>query len=99
MKKLITMIMILLTVTLISCSGQNFNKVKKGMKSTEVIALVGQPKEIRSMWVVKWWMYNDSKKHIIIMQGDSVINSITKAEFEKGFFEAGKFLDSISKQK
>ena len=68
--------------------------IKKGMKTTEVKALVGDPITKKDMIFVEWWMYNDLKNHIVIIGGDSVVNITTKKEFEEGMKDA---FDSILK--
>jgi hypothetical protein len=53
--KMKILLFVLTLATFVSCSSDNnFSKIHKGMKSAEVIALVGQPNTKQPMMMVEW---------------------------------------------
>lgn len=91
MKKLLVILLLFLA----SCQNSDFSLIKKGMKSSEVIKLVGNPKEKMPMFICDWWKYNDKGKHIIIISKDTVTNITTEAEFKKAMKDATLLIDSL----
>ncbi|MFI5154103.1 MAG: hypothetical protein ACHQET_12260 [Chitinophagales bacterium] len=82
-------------LVLAGCRGkQDFSVIKKGMKSSEVIQLVGTPMTRRSMQTSDWWLYNDPNKHIIVMGHDTVIICTTQEQASKIMEENLRSIDS-----
>lgn len=98
MKKLMLLFVLFISFSCQS-SVNNFDKIKKGMKSSEVIKLVGNPKEKMPMFICEWWMYDDVKKHIVVIGKDTVTNITTKEELKKGLQDVKNFMDSLAIKK
>lgn len=88
----------LLFVLFVSCSSnKNFDRIKIGMKSSEVVKLVGSPKQKMPMIICDWWMYDDPDRHVIVIGSDTVVNISTQKEFNKGMDDVKSTLDSLSR--
>lgn len=94
MKTFYSLLFILLFIT--CSSNNNFDKVKIGMKSSEVVSLIGSPKEKMPMFVYEMWIYNDAQNHIVTIGNDTVMNILTQAEFKKTMENIEGEMDSIS---
>jgi hypothetical protein len=73
MKKFIPLLF--LVITACHSENANFTKIKTGMKSKDVISLVGEPESKTSMMVAEWWNYPKDNK-IIVMANDTVTNVV-----------------------
>jgi hypothetical protein len=71
MKNLVLLLLLLVTFTACNKNQSKFGQIKPGMKSKEVIALVGDPTSKTPMFTVEWWSYQSDNKMIVI-SGDTV---------------------------
>ena len=76
-----------------------FAKVTTGMKSADVVKLVGVPVRKQPMGVSTWWLYNDSEKHMVIINSDTVANCTTQKDAIRIMDEALRMYDSLHKKK
>ncbi|HTS44467.1 MAG TPA: hypothetical protein VMH01_08735 [Puia sp.] len=76
----------------------DFSKIKKGMKTPEVIRLVGIPDRKQPMNTTTWWIYKDEQHHLIIIDNDTVSNCLTEDEAMKIMNEVLKTFDSTYKK-
>jgi len=88
------MAFIALVISLGCGNKQDFSVIRKGMKSSEVIRMVGTPMTRRPMQTSDWWLYNDLEKHIIIIGHDTVINCTTQEKASKIMEENLRSIDS-----
>ena len=75
MKKIL-LILGLFAVLLAACAkNKDFNAIKKGMKSKDVIAKLGEPteKQVRPFGF-SWWIYGD--KAMVVMSADTVADVV-----------------------
>ena len=79
MKRILFVLLILA-----SCKSKDITDIKHGMKSAEVIKILGEPAEKHDMFIFDMWLYNDSKeeanKHVVVFHQDTVTRVTTKAE-------------------
>jgi len=85
----------------VSCTDKqdHFSKIKIGMKSADVVKLVGAPMRKQEMGVSMWWLYNDVEKHMVIINSDTVANCTTQKNAMRIMDEALRTYDSIHKKK
>ena len=98
MKKLLFITTISLTI---GCSAKHdgFSKIKSGMKSKDVIKLVGSPPRKQPIGVSMWWMYDDPEKHMIIINSDTVANITTQKDAIRIMDDALRTYDSLHRKK
>lgn len=91
MKKSLLIITVLIAF---ACSKTpDFAKVKIGMKSTEVVKMLGEPATKTPIFGgIVWWDY---KTHMVVIDADTVVNCASKQELEKGFQDVSESLDSL----
>lgn len=81
-----------------ACTGKpDFSKVKDGMKSADVVKLVGVPNQRRNMNMAQWWLYTDKDSHVVVISADTVANCLTKKEAIKIMTETLNAFDSLRK--
>lgn len=87
-------LLIITALIAFACSkSPDFGKIQKGMKSTEVIKLIGKPLTKTTVFGgIQWWDYNT---HMVVINSDTVVNCASKEEIEKGFKDLSNGLDSI----
>jgi len=81
-----------------SLKKDEFSKIKTGMKSGDVVKLVGVPMRKQPMGVSTWWLYNDSEKHMVIINSDTVANCITQKNAMRIMDDALRMYDSLHKK-
>lgn len=96
MKKIFLIVFI---IGMAGCKAKpDFKSVKKGMKSTEVISLMGVPSRRQIMGEAQWWIYNDSAQHLVVIDHDTVANCMTQKEAMQIMSDALKKFDSLNKK-
>jgi hypothetical protein len=98
LKKLFFLITIAIASACSSKKGE-FAKIKTGMKSTDVVKLVGAPVRTQPMGVSTWWLYNDPEKHMVIINSDTVANCTTQKDAIRIMDDALRMYDSLHKKK
>ena len=74
--------------------SDKFAKIENGMKSSEVVDILGTPEDKTNVFGdIEWWDYNT---HIVVIDADTVVNCISKKEAEKEAEELQESLDSLS---
>ena len=98
MKKLFFITTIFLAI---GCSMKHdgFSKIKTGMKSADVIKLIGAPPRKQPIGVSMWWLYNDPEKHMIIINSDTVANITTQKDAIRIMDDALRTYDSLHRKK
>jgi len=69
------------------------------MKSNEVIRMIGLPARKQPMGAAMWWLYNDSEKHMVIINNDTVANCTTQKDAMKIMDDALRTHDSLRRKK
>ncbi|MFK7099488.1 hypothetical protein V3471_00635 [Flavobacterium oreochromis] len=89
MKKVIGIALCLLTI---ACSKADFSKIKSGMTTKEVTALVGEPKEKQEIAFLgaSYWVY---ETHVVTMVDGKVERCLTNEEFGKQMQDFTKEVD------
>ncbi len=84
-------------VFIASCAEKknDFAKIKTGMKSSEVVRIVGAPLRKQEMGVSTWWLYNDPQKHMVIINSDTVANCTTQKDAMRIMDDALRTYDSM----
>ena len=95
MKKMKKLLLLSVVAMLFSCSKEaDFTKIKVGMKSSEVIALVGEPKTKTETGIAgTWWSYDT---HLVVIQNDTVNEFDTNENVKKRMEEVTKGLDDLN---
>ena len=74
MKKPILLVLLVLTIT--AChNSSKFGKIKQGMSSKAVVALVGNPESKTPLFTIEWWNYSKDNK-LIVMSNDTVVRVV-----------------------
>ncbi len=88
----------LLAIFLVSCHQEpDFSKIKPGMKTDEVTAILGRPASRKPMMDSEWWLYNDPGKHMLIIRNDTVVKCTTQGDAMKVMEENLHRFDSLNK--
>jgi hypothetical protein len=82
-----------------SVKHNDFEKIKTGMKSAEVVKLVGAPPRKQPMGVSMWWLYNDPEKHMVVINSDTVANCTTQKDAMKIMDDALRAYDSLRRKR
>ena len=92
MKKIVVL---LATIILISCSkSSDFSQIKVGMKASEVVELVGEPKTKTETGIAgSWWAY---ETHLVVIQADTVNECSTNEDVKKRMQEVSEGLENMS---
>jgi hypothetical protein len=95
-KKILVIVFI---VGMAGCKGKpDFTSIKKGMKSADVVSMVGVPLRRQTMGEAQWWLYNDSGQHLVVIEHDTVANCMTQKEAMQIMSDALKKFDSLNKK-
>jgi hypothetical protein len=94
MKK-IAFLSVLFALT-VSCKNEaDFSKVKVGMKTQDLLTLVGEPNSKDEIPMAgTYWNYDT---HLVVVQSDTINEFLTQAEFKKRMEEVAKGIEDLGK--
>ncbi|MBS1598552.1 MAG: hypothetical protein JST75_10040 [Bacteroidetes bacterium] len=94
-------IFLLVLIAFAGCSEKrnDFTKIKIGMKTADVVKLVGVPPRKQPMGDSMWWLYTDPDKHMVIINNDTVANCTTQKDAMRIMDDALRTYDSLHKKK
>jgi len=86
---------------LFACADKRdgFAKIKTGMKSAQVVKLVGAPARKQEIGVSTWWIYSDPEKHMVVINSDTVANCVTQKDAIRIMDDALRTYDSMHRKK
>ena len=99
LKKILFTITTVIFVVACSQKDRGFSKLKVGMKSSEVVRLVGAPSRKQQMGVSIWWLYTDPENHMVIINSDTVANCTTQKDAMRIMDDALRTYDSLHKKR
>ena len=75
--------------------GRSFSDIKKGDQAKNILSHFGSPESRRKMGSTEWWQYNDQDRHVLIINADTVVNTLTQEQAMQIMRETLQLADSL----